>query len=68
MDNREIAEELAVACLGHEVVAGMFRPARADKAEAEAAGEKVGEFYNAILKALLKEASASSKGPTVHQM
>lgn len=68
MDNREIAKELAVACLGHEHVAAMFRPGSAQKADAAAAGEKVGEFYNAILKALLKEASASSKGPTVHQM
>ncbi len=67
MDNREIAKELAVACLGHDVVAGMFRPASADKANSAAAGERVGEFYNAIWKTLEQESLASAKGPTAHQ-
>ena len=67
MEFREIAKELAVACLSHEHFAGGLRSVGADKAHAAATGENVGEFYNAILKALLKEASASSKGPTAHQ-
>lgn len=67
MDNREIARELAVACLNHEHFAGGLRSVGADKAHAAATGENVGEFYNAIWKALQQEDLASSKGPTVHQ-
>jgi hypothetical protein len=65
MDNKEIAKELAVACLSHEKFAAFFQPHDIDKAHA--AGEKVGEFYNGIWKALQEEDLASSKGPTVHQ-
>ena len=56
MDNREIAKELAVACLGHEVVAAYFRPGSMEKASAVDAGEKLepsiivsGKHYNRSL-------------------
>ena len=68
MDNREIAMELAVACLGHDKFALHFEPPSTKKTDATEAGEKVGEFYNAIWKALQQEASASAKGPTAHQV
>ena len=68
MDTREIAMELAVACLGHDKFAVHFEPPSTKKADATDAGERVGEFYNAIWKALLKELSASSKESTVHQV
>ena len=61
MDNREIAEELAVACLSHENFAMFFRPQSTEKTHAGPAGEKVGEVYNAILKALHEAMLASSK-------
>ena len=67
MDNKEIAKELAVAFLSHENLAAHFRPQGAKKPDAVEAGEKVGEFYNAIWKALQQESLASAKGPTVHQ-
>ena len=68
MDNREIAKELAVACLSHETFSVYFRPQGTEKNHAVAAGEKVGEFCNAIWKTLLQETSGSSKGPTAHQV
>jgi len=61
MEFKEIAKELAVACLGHPDVAVYFRCESADVRSAKVAGERLGEFYNAILKALLKDISASSK-------
>jgi len=67
MDNREIAMELTVACLGHDKFALHFEPPSTKKADATDAGERVGEFYNAIWKALKQELEASSKGPKVHQ-
>lgn len=61
MDNREIAKELAVAFLSHENLVANFRPQGPQKASAVEAGEKVGEFYNAILKALHQAMLAESK-------
>ena len=49
---REVAEELAAVCLSNEVFVAPFRPAGKTKADAVTAGERVGEFYNAILKIL----------------
>ena len=63
---REIAEELATVCLSNEVFVSPFRPSGKTKADAVTAGERVGEFYNAILKALEQKAS-DSPGPKVHQ-
>jgi len=68
MDNREIAKELAVACLNHDDFATYFRPEGTEEAHAVAAGKSVGEFYNAIWKALQHESLASTKGPIAHQM
>ena len=59
MDTREIAEELAVACLSHAHFAATFRPVPTVKYRN--AGERVGEFYNGIWKALRKEISDSSE-------
>ena len=53
---REIAKELAAACLSKEGFAAYFRPAGKTKADAVTAGERVGEFYNAILKILEEQA------------
>ena len=61
MDNREIATELAVVCLSHENFAVFFMPEDTKKAAAVAAGEKVGEFYNGIWKALHQGTLASIK-------
>ena len=57
----EIAKELAVACLSHHDVAMYFKAGSFDKDKAKEAGERLGEFYNAILKALEQKASASTK-------
>jgi hypothetical protein len=59
MDTREIAKELAVACLSHAHFAATFRPVPTVKYKS--AGERVGEFYNGIWKELQKELSDSSK-------
>jgi hypothetical protein len=59
MDTREIAKELAVACLSHAHFAATFRPLAAVKYKD--AGERVGQFYNGICKALQKEISDSSE-------
>ena len=52
MDTREIAKELAVACLSHAHFAATFRPVPTVKYKN--AGERVGEFYNGIWKTLQK--------------
>ncbi len=57
MDIREIAKELAVACLSHENVVAYLRPRGTEKNHAAEAGERVGEFYNAIWRALRQESS-----------
>ena len=49
---REIAEELAAVCLSSETFVAYFRPAGKTKADVVTAGERVGEFYSAILKIL----------------
>ena len=59
MDTREIAKELAIACLGHAHFAATFRPV--PTVDYKEAGERVGEFYNGIWKALRKEVSDSSE-------
>jgi hypothetical protein len=66
MTREEIAKELAVACLGHDKFVAHFDPEGNKKPDARDAGERVGEFYNAILKALEEKAS-SAPGPKVHQ-
>jgi len=66
MDNREIAKELAVAFLSHENLVAAFRPKSTNKADATEAGERIGELYNAIWRALQQESLASAKGPTAH--
>jgi|GEM_PF-6647120 len=50
MDTREIAKELAIACLSHAHFAATFRPVPA--VEYEDVGERVGGFHNSIAKAL----------------
>ena len=67
MDNKEIAKELAVACLSHDKFALLFEPQSTKKPDAAEAGERVGEFYNTILKALEEEQVKSAKPPQVHQ-
>jgi len=67
VDNKQIAKELAIACLSQANVAAYFAPTGREKAHATAAGEKVGEFYNAIWKTLEQESQASAKAPTVHE-
>ncbi|MGD2064974.1 MAG: hypothetical protein PVI95_00790 [Dehalococcoidia bacterium] len=59
MDTREIAKELAIACLSHAHFAATFRPV--PTVDYKDAGESVGEFYNGIWKALQKQVSASSE-------
>jgi hypothetical protein len=59
MDIREIAKELAIACLSHAHFAATFRPV--PTVDYNEAGESVGEFYNGIWKALRKEISDSSE-------
>jgi len=59
MDTREIAKELAIACLSHAHFAATFRPV--PTVDYKEAGERVGEFYNGIWKALRKEVSDSSE-------
>jgi len=59
MDTREIAKELAIACLSHAHFAATFRPV--PTVEYKDAGERVGEFYNGIWKVLQKEFSDSSE-------
>jgi len=59
MDTREIAKELAIACLSHAHFAATFRPV--PTVDYRDAGERVGEFYNGIWKALKKEISDSSE-------
>ena len=59
MDTREIAKELAVACLNHAHFAATFRPV--PTVEYKDAGERVGEFYNGIWKTLRKELADSSE-------
>ena len=59
MDTREIAKELAIACLSHAHFAATFRPV--PTVEYKDAGERVGEFYNGIWKAIRKEISDSSE-------
>jgi hypothetical protein len=58
MDTREIAKELAVACLNHAHFAATFRPVPTVKYKD--AGERVGEFYNGIWKMLQKELPSTS--------
>ena len=60
MDIREIAKELAVACLSHRDVAVLVSPRSTDAAQAKDAGQRLGEFYNSIYETLLKQALASS--------
>ena len=57
---REIAEGLASACLSHEDFAMYLRASASSKDDARKAGEKVGEFFNAILQTLKVEASPRS--------
>jgi hypothetical protein len=59
MDTRDIAKELAVACLSHAHFAATFRPV--PTVEYKDAGERVGEFYNGIRKALQRELPDSSE-------
>jgi hypothetical protein len=59
MDTREIAKELAIACLSHAHFTATFRPV--PTVDYKEAGESVGEFYNGIWKALRKEISDSSE-------
>jgi hypothetical protein len=59
MDTREIAKELAIACLSHAHFAATFRPV--PTVDYRDAGERVGEFYNGVWKALQKELSDSSE-------
>ena len=59
MDTREIAKELAIACLSHAHFAATFRPV--PTVDYKEAGERVGEFCNGIWKALRKEVSDSSE-------
>lgn len=61
MEINEIAEELAVACLGHRDMAASFVVKAGTKSYAAEAGERVGEFYNAIYKTVIKAFSASSQ-------
>ena len=51
MTDKEIAKELAIACLNHASFATWVRPTTEGNSYATA-GERIGEFYNAILKAL----------------
>jgi hypothetical protein len=55
MDTREIPKELAIACLSHTHFAATFRPV--PTVNYKDTGERVGEFYNGILKAVQKEIS-----------
>jgi len=66
MTIEEIAKELAVVCFSHDKFVAHFDPEGYKKPDAKDAGERVGEFYNAILKALEEKASSAS-GPKVHQ-
>ena len=50
MDTREIAKELAVACLSHAHFVGMFKPV--PTVEYEDVGKRVAGFGNSISKAL----------------
>jgi len=59
-DNQEIAKELAIACLNHASFATWFRPTTEGSSYATA-GERIGEFYNAISRALREETSDSSE-------
>jgi len=61
MDIVGIAKELAVACLSHQDVAKYLGPGSTSEEAAKKAGERLGAFYNAILKALEQEASSSTK-------
>jgi len=49
---KETAQQLAIACLSQESIAKCFVPGSAEKIDAVIAGERVGEFYRAILKTL----------------
>jgi hypothetical protein len=59
MDTREIAKELAIACLSHAHFAATFRPI--PTVDYEDAGGSAGEFYNGIWEALQKEILDSSE-------
>jgi hypothetical protein len=52
-------KELAIACLSNAHFAATFRPLAT--VNYKNAGERVGEFYNGIWKALQKEISDSSE-------
>jgi hypothetical protein len=61
MDAREIAKELVIACLRHGHHSAYFRPQGTEKTHAVIAGERVGESYDPIWKALAQELLASNK-------
>ena len=61
---REIAEELASVCLSHEDFSNYFKASVSAKDDATKVGEKIGEFYNAILQTLKVETSATPKTKT----
>ena len=56
MESREIAKELAVACLSHEAFVNMITTPPADlpkqPMDAQHLGKQVGEFYHAIQQAM----------------
>ena len=57
MGDKEIAKELAVACLSHANLAAYFGPGSTKEPDATDAGKRVGAFYNAIFKALQEESA-----------
>jgi hypothetical protein len=60
MNIDEIAKELAVACLSHDKFAAHFEAVGNKEADAKDAGERVGQFYNAIYRTLLQERTKES--------
>ena len=50
--SEETAQQLAIACLTQESVAKYFVPGSTEKIDVVLAGERVGEFYRAILNTL----------------
>jgi Ca2+/H+ antiporter len=61
MEIKEIAKELAVACLSQRDAPAHFVVKTATEADAAESGERLGAFYNAIYRTVLKAFSSSSQ-------